>query len=196
MTFFLPPANKIIPFIQFGKHARNFGRIILQIGIHGDQHIPAHERKCRFQRRRFSAVAPKPEKINSGIFPTQPLQDFPGIVGAAVINKKNPEVMSTHMRFDTLRQSRQCRRFIVGRDYKGDPHDRLLPSFRHSHATGEDFRSFGDQAPNQLIRLLSSLSHMSQLRPNATFSGYVASLSCAVAAGPMSSCAACRLNSS
>ena len=155
VTFLLVSRHQVVTL--FRNHAVEFGNLvgtILQISVHGDDHIAFRLTKPTEQRRRLSIVPAELDTFHTRRFRTQTLDDLPGTVGTSVIDKNDliRKMMSCHHPFNPGEQFRQRFLLIVERNDNGYIHN-LVVRFRfdtvHPFLTPHSFPTHGEQGSRQ-----------------------------------------------
>ncbi len=86
-AFFLPARDEVITFFEFGQQVGDFCRVVLQVGVHGDDICAACVLKSGGISSGFAKVAPKLDDFDFGIGVVQVFEDVDGPIGAAVVNE-------------------------------------------------------------------------------------------------------------
>ena len=116
IAFLFPATHQVIALLS--DHAIQFGNLVgavLQVGIHGDDHIALGAHESRVQCRRFAIVAAKAHPLDSGVLGMQLFDHLPRAVGAAVIDHEHliGVAMLLHHTFDPCRQLGQRLSLII-----------------------------------------------------------------------------------
>ena len=88
VAFLLPPRYQVVAVDR--NHAIEFGDFVgavLQVGIHGDDHIALGPQETGIERRRLAVVAAELHPLDAGVLLAQRLDDLPRVVGTAVVDK-------------------------------------------------------------------------------------------------------------
>ncbi len=124
----LPAADHVgAVLFQGTQEARNLGRVILQIGIEGQDDLAARGMKASRQRRRLAEIAAETNTVDPAIFPGQLGDDLPRTIGAAVVDEDNldGEIRLMSHRSDLLVERQKAVVFVVNGDDDRD-HDQEI----------------------------------------------------------------------
>ena len=126
VAFFLPSRHKVVAVLLY--HAVKFGNLIgtvLHIGIHCDDHIAIASLETDLQRSRFTIVPTERNTTHLLVLFLQVADDFPRIVGTAVINKQNfkRKRMLVHHAHNPFAQFGQGFLLVIQRNYNRNIHN-------------------------------------------------------------------------
>lgn len=85
----LPHAADDVEAVDLGEEPRDVRRVVLQVGVQGDDDLAAGVAEAGVHRRRLAAVPALVEHAHAVVVPGQPPQDFRAGVGAAVIDEED-----------------------------------------------------------------------------------------------------------
>lgn len=116
VAFFLPSAHEVVSVL--GDHAVEFGYLVgavLQIGVHGDDHVAFGAREAGVQRGRLSVVPAEAHAFELRVARVDLLDHVPRLVGAAVVNHEHlvTEAVLGHDALDPLGQLGQRLGLVV-----------------------------------------------------------------------------------
>ncbi len=82
-----PAADQIVALFNFLQEAGNLFGVVLQIPVHGNDHVAAREIESRLQRGRLSKIPPQAHDIHAAIVLVNVGKYLEGIIAAAVVHK-------------------------------------------------------------------------------------------------------------
>lgn len=120
VALLLIAAHDVVAFLAY--HAvefRNLVRRILQVGVHGDNHVAFGAGEAHVQRRAFSIIASETHTAHGRVGLGQTLYHLPGTVGTAVVHEYYliAEAVVAHHTGYPLLQFRKRFGFVVQRHY-------------------------------------------------------------------------------
>ena len=77
----------IVTLLQLVQQTSDVGRVVLEVAVHGDQHLAARPVNAGLQGRRLAEVAPQPDHLDPGVRGRQLLQNGKGTVHTAVVHE-------------------------------------------------------------------------------------------------------------
>ena len=120
VTLLFPTAHQIVALL--GNHlveVWNFVGAVLQVGVHGDDHIALHTLKTSIEGRRLAVVAAETHALDIFVFLMKFLNHFPRVVGAAVVDHQHlvGEVVFFHHALNPFCQFGQRFGFVIQWNY-------------------------------------------------------------------------------
>ncbi len=85
-AFFTPAGNHVITFINFGDEFRQLIGIVLQVAIHGDDHLAAGVVKTGGKRGRLAEIAAKVDHQYMRVAAGDGVQAFKRVIARAVVD--------------------------------------------------------------------------------------------------------------
>src|SRR5262249_15486995 len=92
ITFALPTADDVVLGGEGIQKAGDLGRVILQVGVHGEDGIAASVGETGGEGGRLAEVAAKADAAHARVVVRELLDDLPGAVARAVVDEEDLEV--------------------------------------------------------------------------------------------------------
>ena len=87
LTVLLPAGHHVVAFLRdFLVQAGDLVGGVLQVGVHGDDHVALRLVETAVQRSGFAVVAPEADAVHQRIGRRKALDNLPGGIGAAVVD--------------------------------------------------------------------------------------------------------------
>ena len=85
----LPAADDILAGRQGREEAGDFGGVVLQVGVEGEDHVAGRALEAGLQCGGLAEVAAEPHRANVGVSRRELADDGPGGVGTAVVDEQD-----------------------------------------------------------------------------------------------------------
>ena len=81
-----PAADDVVAFLGLGDKGGDVGRIVLEVGVHGDDPLASRHPKARREGRRLAEITPKANHLQPRVFLVIPLEQLEAAVAAPVVD--------------------------------------------------------------------------------------------------------------
>jgi hypothetical protein len=87
LAILAPPGNNVIPFVELCQQARDVGRVVLEVAVHGDDDAARCGVESGSHGCCLAEVAAEAQELHPPVFGGNPFQELERGVARAVIHK-------------------------------------------------------------------------------------------------------------